>query len=61
MQRRPAMPEINKELLKKQALLIGTGVTLQLLGGVCFCAASLLAAREIAAQLKKHIHTLTEV
>ena len=54
------MPEINREVLKKQGLLIGAGVTLQLLGSVCFCAASLLAAKEIGILLKRHIHTLTQ-
>ena len=54
------MKEIHKQLLKKQGLLIGAGVALQLLGSMCFCAASLLAAKEISAQIKKHMTALAE-
>ena len=49
---------INKDLLKKQALLTGTGIALQLAGSLFLCAASLLAMKEIVSQIKNHLELL---
>ena len=46
---------VNKELIRRQALLIGAGVALQFAGSLCLCAASVLALKEINTQIKKHL------
>ena len=50
--------QINRELIRKQAMLTGAGIALQFLGSMCLCAASVLALKEITAQVKK---TLAEI
>lgn len=52
---------MNRNMLKKQALLVSAGVTLQFLGGVCLCAASLLAAKEMGNQIRKHLELLRDM
>lgn len=49
------MIQINKELLRKQALLTGAGAALQFLGGMCFCAAAILAVKEVTDQIRKYL------
>ena len=52
---------MNRNMLKKQALLVSAGVTLQFLGGVCLCTASLLAAKEMGNQIRKHLELLRDM
>lgn len=43
----------NSEVLKKHIFLTAAGVTLQMLGSTCLFAATLVAAKEINAQVKQ--------
>lgn len=46
---------VNKELIRRQALLIGVGIALQFAGSLCLCAVSVLTLKEINTQIKEHL------